>query len=126
MNEMRKLYSTSETLEKVVRKDTNKATNKATNKIIDEVIDNKATDKATNKITIEAIDTKASLQGLQDINLEETLFTTEQSEQDSISYSLVFDTDSSDDESGDAPLNVTLEQTFSTWKAIGNFLSEYG
>ncbi|CAG8490545.1 32881_t:CDS:2, partial [Gigaspora margarita] len=101
-----RLYSTSEILEEVVRKDTNKATNKATNKIINKAIDNKATDKATNEITIEAIDTKASLQDLQDINLEKTLFTTEQSEQDSISYSLVFDTDSSDDES-----------------AVGNFLS---
>ncbi|CAG8610693.1 13037_t:CDS:2, partial [Gigaspora rosea] len=61
-------------------------------------------------------------------NLEETLFTTEQSEseQDSISYSFVFDTDSSDDKSGYAPLRVTLEQTFSTWEAVGNFLNDMG
>ncbi|CAG8813207.1 5251_t:CDS:2 [Gigaspora margarita] len=57
---------------------------------------------------------------------EVTLFTTEQSKQNSISYSLVFDTDSSDDKSGDTSLKVTLERTFSTWKAVGNFLSEYG
>ncbi|KAF0561189.1 hypothetical protein F8M41_023977 [Gigaspora margarita] len=74
-----RLYSTSETLEEVVCKDTNKATDKATNEIIDEAIDNKATNKATNKITVKAIDIEASLQGLQDINFEETLFTTEQS-----------------------------------------------
>ncbi|RIB06261.1 hypothetical protein C2G38_2046931 [Gigaspora rosea] len=101
-----RLYSTSETLEEVIHEDTNKATDKATNEITDETIDN-----------------DASLQGLQESNLsnlEETLFTTEQSksEQDSISYNLVFDTDSSDDESGD--------ETFSTWEAIGNFLNKYG
>ncbi|CAG8811926.1 35726_t:CDS:2, partial [Gigaspora margarita] len=115
-----RLYSTSETLEEVVCKDINKATDKATNEIIDEAIDNKATNKATNEITVKAIDTKAFLQGLQDINFEEILFTTEQSKQDSISYSLVFDTDFLDNESGNALLKVTLGQTFSTWEASVN------